>query len=131
VMRMQLNGAEVPPRQLMVRLGGAQPARAFQVLPQTGAGTPVWVVPPILVRRDLAIESRWSRQALIEALQGGGVTASCEGLIKFLHEAASAGWSAEWGDSGAIVGPTPAPEEDVLPVDQAKGFEFVQIFSGN
>lgn len=125
--RMALNGVQVPPEQAMASLAGSTATRCFVVLPSASAGAPVWVAPPIYLKRDATNpQAAWTQPQLLSELQKDGVTGNCESLMKFLRNAQLQGWSAEWGESGVVVSPTPVKTDDVNKVPPAQGFEFVQ-----
>ncbi len=125
--RMALNSVQVPPEQVMASLAGSKPSRCFVVLPPASADAPVWVAPPIYLKRDATNpQAAWNQAQLLAELQKDGVTGNCESLIKFLRDAQLQGWSAEWGESGVVVSPTPVKTGDVKPIEPAQGFEFVQ-----
>jgi hypothetical protein len=79
-----------------------------------------------MIKHEPEVQGGWSRQQLNTMLQAGRVTENYGRFLQFLGDAKIAGWDAQWGDSGVIVGPTPVLEGDVKHVPQAQGFEFLQ-----
>jgi hypothetical protein len=126
LVRMQLNGVDLPPQLAEVILGGVRAPRSFLVLPKPDANAKVWVAPPIfMIKREPGVQGGWSRQQLNTILQGR-VTENYDRFLQFLRDAKIAGWDAQWGESGVIVGPTPVLEGDVKHKPPAQAFEFLQ-----
>jgi hypothetical protein len=127
VVRMGLNAVEFPPRQVMVNREGAKATRSFKVLPGSNADPTAWVAPPILMKHNGATASGCSWADLVGKMRQDEVTTSSEKLSNFLQYAHGQGWDAIWGEAGTIVGPTPIPEGNIAPVEQAPGVVFVQV----
>ncbi len=127
--RMVLLGATLPPKQVMVNLGSAKAARAFQVLPEPDASEKFWVTPPVLMTRAGGTSTGWSREQLIAELQKEGVDKDPGKLEKVLSSAQNSGWTAEWGSSDFIVGPSPVGKESLGEAAQAQAFDFVSLGS--
>ena len=122
--RMQANQVGLPPLQVMARLGSARPARAFLVVPAGGPIPESWVVPPIVLTRNPA-GADWTRDRVVQELKKDETRADPARLAKFFAEAEKAGWTAQWGASDAVLGPSPVAANDKQDVAQAPGFNFV------
>ena len=122
--RMQANHVGLPPHQVKVKLGSAQKARAFLVVPAGGPITESWVVPPIALIPDPA-GTTWTHDQVATELGKDATMADAASLAKFLGEAEKVGWKAQWGASDVIIGPTPIGVNDKEDAPAAPGFNFV------
>jgi hypothetical protein len=129
--RMQLIHLQPPPKQTLVSLAGAPKVRAFLLVPNDLVGappdSPSWVAPPISLSPTAQVDAAWSRASLIYKLKQDGIFKDYRSLATLLTEAQSAGWKVEWGESGAIISPTPVRPNALEDVPYAQGFNFIRI----
>jgi hypothetical protein len=125
--RMALLSLPCPPPQALVSLAGTPQVRAFVVVPGGAVGQQVWVAPPIELRPKAGTAQEWSRKELIEKLKQDRIFEDLRGLTVLLTAATRAGWELSWGESGAIVGPTPLQQAGVTPTTPQRGFMLIEI----
>ncbi len=125
--RMSLVGMEPPPEQATVSLDGARPAPCFIVMNPSADDPHCWVAPPILLSSKQPIARPQSRADVAALLLKPDVSGNFEQLYRVLFAASMAGWNVLWGESGAIIGPTPVAADVPVRGNRAQGFEFVQF----
>ena len=127
--RMIRAGMSMPPDQAMVSLGGAPAARGFVVMRPSQGQPKVWLAPPVELALAKGAASSLTRKQIEDKLKQTEIYDSYEHLRDFLYSVQNAGWQVVWGDSGAIVGPTPVAQTDIKEVNPAQGFELIQLSS--